>query len=75
MHITWGESIPIEESRYIWISSVYSCVGVADAAQQCEIQLPLTSDPLKSLLRVLRDASQHNFIVSLLLIAGLYYTP
>ena len=27
-----GESIPIEESRYVWISNVYSGVGVAYAA-------------------------------------------
>ena len=67
-----GESIPIEESRYIWISNVYNGVGVADAAQQCKIELPLTSDPLKSLLDVLRETSQHNFIPSLLLIAGIY---
>ena len=66
-----GEVIPIEESRFIWISNVFNGVGVADAAQQCKIELPLTSDPLRSLLAVLREASQHNFIPSLLLIAGI----
>ena len=67
-----GEIIPIEGSRYIWTSNVYSGVGVADAAQQCKIELPLTSDPLKGLLGILREASQNNFIPSLLLMAGIY---
>ena len=47
-----GEIIPIEGSRYIWTSNVYSGVGVADAAQQCKIELPLTSDPLKGVLGI-----------------------
>ncbi len=73
-----GKHIPIEESHYIWISNVYNGLGVAAAAQQCKIELPLTSDHLRILLGLLREASQHNFIPSLLLIAGIliyhYYT-
>lgn len=70
-----GKSIPMEESRYVWISNVYSGLGVADATQQCNIELPLTSDPLRVLLGLLREASQHNFIPSLLLIAGILIKP
>ena len=66
-----GKSIPIEESRYIWISNVYNGLGVAAEAQQCKIELPLTSDPLRNLLGILRETSQHNFFPSLLLIAGI----
>lgn len=68
---TKGKSIPIEESQYIWISNLYNGVGVADAAQQCKIELPLTTDPLRSLLGVLRETSQHNCFPNLLLIAGI----
>lgn len=45
-----GESILIEESQYYnYYGSATSYIGngVADAAQQCKTELPLTSDPLK----------------------------
>ena len=64
-----GESIPMEMSRYVWIGHLYQGVGVA-ATQQCKIQLPLTTDPLKKLLMMLRDSAEHNFVPSVLMLAG-----
>ena len=65
-----GEIIPMEASSYVWIGDIFQGVGVATASQQCKIQLPLTTDPLNELLMMLRDSAEHNFIPTVLMIAG-----
>lgn len=47
-----GKSIPMED---VWISNVYNGLGVAAVMQQCNVELPLTSDPLRVLLSILRE--------------------
>ena len=32
--------------QYVWIGHLYKGVGVADVVQQCNVALPLTTDPL-----------------------------
>ena len=64
-----GESIPKEQSHYVWIRHLHQGVGFA-ANQECKIHFPLTIDPLRVLLLMLRDSLGHNFVPSVLLLAG-----
>ena len=66
---TQGDSIPMELSHYVWIGHLYQGVGVA-ANQECKIHFPLTTDTLRALLLMLRDSLEHNFIPSVLMLAG-----
>ena len=65
-----GKMLSVEESHYVWIGDIYQGVGVASTSLQCNVELPLTTDPLHVLLECLRDSLQHNFILCLLMIAG-----
>ena len=73
-----GNYVEPDESKYIWISHLYSGPGVADNSSACKISLPLSTDCLGSLLNQLLCITKHNFFPSLLLIGGcamaLHYT-
>ena len=56
----------------MWIGDLYTGVGVAAASEQCDIELPLTTDPLRELLSVLEVTAKHNFLPCLLTIAGVF---
>ena len=70
--------IPPSESSHMWLGSLYSGAGVADAVHECSIKLPLSSGPLKVMLEVLAANVKHNFFPSVLLIGStvlaLHYT-
>lgn len=67
VHLTsTGEITDPASSEYIWIGHVFSGPGVAVNAQQCKIELPLTTDPLCALLQTLRVRMCHNFIPSVM---------
>ena len=65
-----GELIAINDSRYVWIGDVFCGDGVASATDQCAIELPLTTDPLCSLMASLRDHYQHNFVPCVMTMAA-----
>ena len=62
--------IPSNQSKYVWISDIFNGTGVAAESQECAIQLPLTTRPLRHLLQVLKGAMKHNFIPCVLTMAG-----
>ena len=67
VHLTVADEITDPaSSEYIWIGHVFSGPGVAVNAQQCKIELPLTTDPLCTLLQTLRVGKCHNFIPSVM---------
>ena len=65
-----GNLIPVRESKYVWIGDIFEGSGVAADSQQCIIELPLTTQPLKHLLKLLQVRMKHNFFPSVLTIAG-----
>ena len=65
-----GKQIKIEDSCYIWIGHVFAGHDVASDGDQCSIELPLTTDPLCSLLTTLRDNFEHNFIPCVMTMAA-----
>ena len=67
-----GEKVSMEASQFVWIGDIYQGVGVVAGTCQCAIHVPLTTDPLIELLTLLRESAQHNFISSVLTIAGRY---
>ena len=65
VHLTYtGDITDPASSEYTWIGHVLRAPGVAVNAQQCNIELPLTTDPLCALLQTLRVRMCHNFIPS-----------
>ena len=67
-----GEAIPVDRCKHVWIGDIFEGTGsrVAADTQQCAIQFPLSTEPLKHLLLALRDGMQHNFFPSVLTMAG-----
>ena len=69
-----GEVVSAEDCCHTWIGDLYSGVGVAAASNQRNIELPLTTDPLRELLSVLEVTAKHNFLPCLLTIAGMFFS-
>lgn len=65
-----GEMINPASSEYVWIGHVYNGPGVASDAQQCQIELPLTTDPLCNLMENLRVSMRHNFMPTVMTMAS-----
>lgn len=65
-----GEAIPVEESQHIWIGDIFDGKGVASDSQQCVIQTPLTTLPLRALLEKLQLIMQHNYYPAVLTVAS-----
>ena len=65
-----GEIADPASSKYVWIGHVFSGSGVASNAQQCSIDLPLTTDPLCNLMESLRVSMCHNFMPFVLTMAS-----
>ncbi len=57
-----GALIPIKGSPYVWIGDIFIGHGVARDTDQCSIELPLTTDPLCTLMECLRVRYGHNFM-------------
>lgn len=65
-----GTPITMEDSQYVWIGDVFAGEGVASSADQCAIELPLTTDPLCSLMALLQKHFQHNFFPCVMTMAA-----
>ena len=65
-----GELLETDGSQYIWIGHVFGGPGVARDTDQCAVELPLTTDPLCSLMNNLKEHMQHNFMPCVLTIAS-----
>ena len=65
-----GKVLNAEDSRYIWVGHVFNGPGIAHDSQQCNIELPLSTDPLCFLLDKLKKHTKHNFIPCVMTIAG-----
>ncbi len=58
------------ESKYIWISDVYSGPGIAKSKDECSIELPLSTDPLCELVQHLPSTMEHNVFPCILTMAS-----
>ena len=65
-----GELIDIRESQYLWISDFHSGPGIPLPSEQCTIQLPLSTDPLRSLVNSLFLYMGHNFMPAIMTISS-----
>ena len=63
-----GFFVDQDESPYVWISHLYSDPGVAPCDSACDVALPLDPKALDSLMIILKDVMQHNFMPSLLVL-------
>lgn len=57
-------------SKHIWISNVFSGMGIPSQSMGCNISLPLSTEPLNPLLNALCLHFSHNFYPALLLIGS-----
>jgi len=57
-----------DDSPYVWISHLYSGPGIAPCDSACDVALPLNPKALDSLMMILKDVMQHNFMPSLLVL-------
>ena len=61
----------------MWIADMFEGTGIAAATQQCAIELPLSTKPLKNFFQVLKSVMKHNFFLCVFTMAGtvmaLYY--
>ena len=60
-----GNVIDLENSQYVWLGDIFCGPGVALACDACTIELPLTTNPLCSLVEHLKAHMQHNFMPSM----------
>lgn len=65
-----GTLIDNSTSPYVWISHLYAGPGVAPRDSACNIELPLSKDPLIELMTKLKDVMRHNFVPSLLVLGA-----
>ena len=63
-----GKLINDNESKYIWISDIFNGLGIPSSSEQCSIEFPLSSDPLRCLMSSLLVHMQHNFMPAVLTI-------
>ena len=61
-----GNLIDKNNSPYVWIGHLYSGPGVAPQATACNINLPLSVEPLSLMLEGLKQIMQHNYYPSLI---------
>lgn len=62
-----GKKQDSDESKYVWISSMYEGPGIAHISTACSVELPLDTCHLSNLYRWVKANMQHNFIPSMLL--------
>ena len=65
-----GYPITSSESKYVWISNVFSGSGIPSPSLGCNILLPYSTEPLNHLLTTLSLHMGHNFYATLLLIGS-----
>lgn len=70
-----GSPITTAESKYIWISNVFSGPGIPSSSLACDISPPFSSEPLYHLLTALHLHLSHNFYSALLVIGSAAFVP
>ena len=65
-----GNLIDKNNSPYVWIGHLYSGPGVAPQATACNINLPLSVEPLSLMLEGLKQIMQHNYYPSLMVLGA-----
>ena len=65
-----GEAMSADGSKHVWLGGMFNAPGIASENHQCTIQLPLSTNPLSSLLQALQDCMAHNFYACVLTMAG-----
>lgn len=65
-----GSQMAMSDSKYIWISNVFSGLGIPLQSSSCDISLPITTQVLKPLLSALKTHLKHNFYPALLLMGS-----
>lgn len=65
-----GEMLDQNTSSSVWISHLYTGPGIAPQDTRCKINLPLSTQPLNSLILLLKQIMGHNFIPSLMLMGS-----
>ena len=65
-----GTLMTVEDSAYVWIGDIFQGKGVAKQINQCNITLPPSTDPLKSILGLLKQTMKHNFLPAVMTISG-----
>ena len=65
-----GNLLDPSMSRFVWISHLYEGEGIANAHDACDIHLPLSIDPLRSMIEQLKVTMEHNFMPSLLVLGA-----
>ena len=68
-----SEMINLASSEYVCIGHVYNGPGVATDAQPCQIELPLTTDPLCNFTENLRVSMCHNFMPTVMTMASIIH--
>ena len=73
-----GQLLDISQSKYTWIGHLYEGPKIAPQVTACQIQLPISTAPLKEMLMWAEDNLKHNFIPSVLVVGSfamaLHYT-
>ncbi len=49
-----------DDQQYVWLGDMYTGLGIAKAKEDCNIQLPLTIDPLCRLVNWIKESMLHN---------------
>lgn len=65
-----GNLIDSSDSSYVWISNLFSGLGIPQESVSCEIGLPLSTEVLGQLLNSLKSHLRHNFYPALLLMGS-----
>ena len=65
-----GKQTSADQSKHVWIGDIYHGAGVSSELDQCTIELPLSTEPLTILLAALRESMKHNFLPSVITMAG-----
>ena len=75
-----GQLLDMSHSKYVWIGHLYMYEGpkIAPQVTACQIQLPISTAPLKEMLMWAEDNLKHNFILLVLVVGSfamaLHYT-
>lgn len=59
-----------DDSEHLWIGILFKDHGVAQCSDECIIELPLTTDPLRSHMESLGLNFDHNFMLCIMTMAS-----
>ena len=69
-----GELMSVTDSHFVWISDFYKGPGIPSNTEQCSIELPLSTDPLKAMMSTLFTFMGHNFMPTVLTMSSVILT-